>query len=819
MGFLKFLSSKKSPDKSANGIKAQAYTATTASLPPLLGTYPVAGNGPTNVFETLQRSHHKISETNLSLAAASDYSAPAPPVPRFRDASVERPSSAPYGAGPNSSPSSRGGRDSSRGPPLSFRKPRMGSVTSLTSGLSPTPKRSNNSPAIPFEGDPFRSPSAPFSHSRHVSMHGNGALAKGFIDILDAQSEIKPSGFQNRVKASGARDYGEDVADRNIGENGVDLTSERVQAFYASNNGGSPQNQLSEPVRPGTAMAHFRDKGQTYSPSQRHNPMEMEARTKSLTSASQAPFRTTIFSPERSYRQEPIMEDPEPVRGRRRQSLGAYVPSVPSALEEEGSIRLQRSAFDAPGTSSARQHKRRSTLGGEAPFNELGIFTQPVRRTAVETPLSPKTSSQKPVYVVRHNYSLPVQQRLRTSAEAQTESYHHAVRPPSRGGSVASSKFSSPTQKPPSKRHSMPGMGGVVSTLLDELPRNARASDAEDDTRGWVGRVEVESFVDSADVSSPAPSPHVMRSGHSWRETLDNSVQKPKLLGSPYGKSKLDEIDEHVPMRTSSLRPCSMTSTTPTMSSSSSFLRPVSRHTTTTSVDLATTSSCPNDSHSSLHSGTCDQHSFRTALESALPSPMDSAGLGVGYNIDDYLSSDDDTDADSFITSRHRDWNGGNEEDLLFSNLGYGQGGLQLPGLFDGLPNVPDPDTTSPERPGSALRYSSLSNPGRFSRRLSLDPRIEAPTLPLDMLDEDEDEDDMYDIPTRSDLALGRRGTRRISALGTMYQSIEEEKGKVDVRAAVRLRKEDKARQRAMARFGRVKNKRATFGGDETEQC
>ncbi|GJC94341.1 hypothetical protein ColKHC_03167 [Colletotrichum higginsianum] len=44
--------------------------------------------------------------------------------------------------------------------------------------------------------------------------------ARGFIDLLDAQSEIKPSGFQSRVKASGVRDYGEDVADRNIGENG-----------------------------------------------------------------------------------------------------------------------------------------------------------------------------------------------------------------------------------------------------------------------------------------------------------------------------------------------------------------------------------------------------------------------------------------------------------------------------------------------------------------------------------------------------------------------------------------------------------------------
>lgn len=35
-------------------------------------------------------------------------------------------------------------------------------------------------------------------------------------DILDAQEEIRPTDFRSRVHATGARDYGEDVADRNI---------------------------------------------------------------------------------------------------------------------------------------------------------------------------------------------------------------------------------------------------------------------------------------------------------------------------------------------------------------------------------------------------------------------------------------------------------------------------------------------------------------------------------------------------------------------------------------------------------------------------
>ncbi|KAI8267819.1 hypothetical protein K4K58_006945 [Colletotrichum sp. SAR11_239] len=513
-------------------------------------------------------------------------------------------------------------------------------------------------------------------------------MARGFIDILDAQSEIKPSGFQNRVKAAGVRDYGEDVADRNIGENGVDLASAKVQAFYATN-GGSPHDRQDGAPAPSVSMAQFGDKDQPFKPPRRHDSLDMGGRTKSLTSASvgQIPFRTTIFNPDRSQRHETIMEDvPESARSRRRQSLGSYslgsfIPTTPS----NGPLDVHKIA-DSSVSPSTRRQKRRSTTGGEAPLNELGIFsTRPT-----ESPSSPKTS-QKPVYVVKHNYSLPVQQRPKTSGHAQPETYQ-AVRPPSRGGSL----------------------------------------------RHW-----------------------------------------------------------------------SMSSATPTMSSTSSFPRPQSRHTATTSVDLATMSSFMNDSCSSLHSGTADHTSFCTALESALPSPVDAATPGAGFNIDDYLSSDDDVDADSFITTRHRDSGLGatQEEELLFSDSGYGEAGLQLPGLFDSLSAVPEPSYVSPSRP-SMRQSHSFGSPVRFQRRLSLDPRVEAPIFSLD---EEDDGPGDYDIlPARADLALGRRGTRRISAIGTVYQSIEEEREeKVDVRTAIRLRKEAKAKQRAMARLSRVQRRKA----------
>ncbi|KAK1593900.1 uncharacterized protein LY79DRAFT_513714 [Colletotrichum navitas] len=793
MGFLKFFSSKRSPNKPENEIKAQAYDATTASLPPLLGTYPVAGNGSTAVFENLQRSHYKMSETNLSFITDFDVAAPAPPVPRFRDTSAQRPSSAPGGDWRNLSPTSKPARDSSRGLPLSFRKPRIGSLSSTKSGFSPTPKQRADLSAVPFEGDLFQPPSAPFSHSRHMSMQSTGTAARGFIDLLDAQSEIKPSGFQNRVKASGARDYGEDVADRNIGENGVDLASERVKEFYATNTNSRPQ----------TTRAFARDKRETsVNPGRRESTVN-ESRTKSLTtSIGQVSFRSNILNPESSLSRQPIMESvARPGSVRRRQSLGAYIPTAPvsfvSSFVPSGPLNSHPMTFGATAPQIAARHqKRRSTLDGDASLDTLSILSTSGGGLA-ESSLSPKTS-QRPPYLIKHNYSLPVQQRPKTSGHSYVESFQ-SMRPPSRGGSVASSTFSSPTQKKSSsKRHTLFARGATARHT--EWPRNAKL-DEPIETRGWVGRVEVESFENSADVASSAPSPHVMRSGRLWLEEPEDSCQSPKAPLSPRGTGTQEETLEHLSMRKSSLRQWSMSSSSPTMSSTSSFQCTHSRRTTTTSIDLATKSSLRNGSQTSLHSETGDFAEFCPAFEDALPAPMDLANPETSFNMDDYLSSDDDVDADSFITTREREsvHFGGNEEELLFSVEGYGEQGLQLPGLFDSISKFSDPSATSPEH--SNKRFT-LSNPSRFARRASLDSWDEAPISPVKEEEDQEDDDSLFDIPIRSDLALGRRGTRRISALGTMYQSAYEnrEEDKADMWMAVRMRKEAKARERETVR-------------------
>lgn len=56
--------------------------------------------------------------------------------------------------------------------------------------------------------------------------------AHGHVDLLDAHGGIRPCDFRSRVQAAGVRDYGEDVAERNLGENGVDVQSAAAREFY-----------------------------------------------------------------------------------------------------------------------------------------------------------------------------------------------------------------------------------------------------------------------------------------------------------------------------------------------------------------------------------------------------------------------------------------------------------------------------------------------------------------------------------------------------------------------------------------------------------
>lgn len=93
-----------------------------------------------------------------------------------------------------------------RKPPVSFRKPSSllstqssGAETQYTSQLA-----ENDSEAVSFTEGRERAGSMS-SLARRLSK-----------DLLDAVDEFRPLDFRSRVQAAGARDYGEDVADRNL---------------------------------------------------------------------------------------------------------------------------------------------------------------------------------------------------------------------------------------------------------------------------------------------------------------------------------------------------------------------------------------------------------------------------------------------------------------------------------------------------------------------------------------------------------------------------------------------------------------------------
>lgn len=175
----------------------------------LSGTYPVAGNGP-NVLDQLQRAARKRSEAQLSTVESE---APAPSIPRHKGTSSSRPNTAPTTNGKTERPKSSG-RTSNR---LSRAWP------FLSEPRSPTSAHSAESQAPPV-------PSIAAYHYQETAVES--PQSPGFVDILDAQGNIKPYSFRSRVQAVGARDYGEDVAERNLGGHGLAPRSSEANPFY-----------------------------------------------------------------------------------------------------------------------------------------------------------------------------------------------------------------------------------------------------------------------------------------------------------------------------------------------------------------------------------------------------------------------------------------------------------------------------------------------------------------------------------------------------------------------------------------------------------
>ncbi|KAL2070160.1 hypothetical protein VTL71DRAFT_13186 [Oculimacula yallundae] len=240
-----FFSSKSSTKSSNTRVKGHSYDSAVALDPPVKGSYPVAGNGP-SVLEELQRSR---AQRETSSARPQTGVAAPPNIPRYREEIIPRPRTAPNDGTSNESHNRRNSRTgsmswvgrtrsgfSSKSPPSIFRsssqKSRHNSMRSNAEYPLPAVPVLHETP-VPQVYQPKKglgpgseAPSGftpPFAqHMRNTSTSSH----KSYVDLLEAHSSIRPETSKHRAKASGVRDYGEDVADRNINRFGSSNTAQ-----------------------------------------------------------------------------------------------------------------------------------------------------------------------------------------------------------------------------------------------------------------------------------------------------------------------------------------------------------------------------------------------------------------------------------------------------------------------------------------------------------------------------------------------------------------------------------------------------------------
>ena len=402
--------------------------------------------------ELTPRGRPKVTPTRISppITPRPPAAAPAPAVRLFRDEkSVERPRTAPNGDVPGTGWASAGSRfrkTSVRGaPPVSFRLVRPSTANPAGQPVS----RTQSSESIGGV------PQSSYGHSRNNSMSDSTRSdgGKGFKDLLDAHSEIKPLDFKSRVKAAGVRDFGEDVADRNLGENGFNLTSPPVQAFYAHSSKVPHVDSRRPPeqneVAPSVHIAEIRAKSLTSSVSYAFPMARKAAARESLAPVIRPPG--TVF------------DDTNPPFLKRRQSADTYAPVSALGSESDPSsarstdirttrnparqavmTELERPSTDPPRLSFPALNKTTFT---ERPKTARPATARPTRTTLGDSPAVPKQRAVRPSgshYVQKETYSDgPSNER---SAPPQPSTRPH------RGSVVAPASVASVL---PRKRHSL----------------------------------------------------------------------------------------------------------------------------------------------------------------------------------------------------------------------------------------------------------------------------------------------------------------------------------------------------------------------------
>lgn len=644
MGLFSFLSRKTSYDqKKLASLKAQPYNATIASLAPVQGivrpgparlsligsdlsppgTYPVAGNGP-DVLGTRTGGRPAFDNKVYEPSAPTDLAAPPRFVSAFGEHDVERPRTAPSRDGTAKSWSTRSRTSSFKGPPVSLHS--IGSASRI--GIDRPPYRlPNKHPSQDRPRPPYRLPDkvsgrpastqpslTPLHKRSSWTRSGDGGTMGGFVDLLDAQSTLSPTDFRQRVRATGVRDYGEDVADRNISQNSFHLTS--VSSFTSL-----PSRSDAVPRTPGGEQDT-----NSHSSVKKRLSFGVISRARPLASGS-----TVVPS----------------------ESLGTQMPAIPPRL---ASTDASITASFSP-TKSAQRRKSMP----------LQLVTSLTSRS------SSNSTSKYPEYPTEiDHFPEELRNRARNMAGPSGDEID-GQRPGAPASSSRLAAFYNPQDSV------VP-----VKQRAEQASPQCSAEQPQPRARGTPRRDTISQSNKPGSIHLPSKrlSLQNLPPSHSHQKSLDSSSAEHQALAQslaslPHPNNKHLDIEDFIPERSASRRKWSMDSTTATLSSSASnSQRPQSRHTANTSVDMMPYVKGANPSLE-----TFDSPTYHTASESqrrasqylAADSTYDGRPSSE-FNIDDYLSSDEDVNSPKVPR-------GVGEEDLVFSNTGYGFGGVELPGL------------------------------------------------------------------------------------------------------------------------------------------
>ncbi|KAI1770740.1 hypothetical protein F4818DRAFT_431750 [Hypoxylon cercidicola] len=792
MGWLSFLT-RKSPAADNLGLKAQAYDETVAARPPIRGTYPVAGNGP-SILEKFQKSHPHFDFFNDNSAL---------PFPRF----LERPNTA-----PNQQPEGSARPKSQSG--TSARLPRDPPKKRYGPYRLPTKLPNDGSDSV-ANNSVYSVPSSTFARNRNSSIFSaDSGSTRRFVDLLDAQSFLKPSDFYGRVKATGTKDYDEEVADRNISTNGSDRNSVQAQEFYSKN--------------PASHAQYNDEDNRPLSLNKRHS-MGSSLRTK----ATGFNLRNALLEiPTPQTPQESGDEGKTPdQKASYRRSLHSYIPSS-SADRPRSASKKKANAAEAPCFSDSLRDKARA-----AAKDNLGRDSCADVSLETKSAQSPRKARGAPVKenIDTLPYYAPIDSKQSPAQANQHKSTKDRFRrrTMSHVSSLATVKSSSSSRRDSLQSIQSTGRSDLIAesnlTSMEELlhKKKSRSSCKQhsDNLADFQG-----SFSELPQLR-PTGTPQLKTTASrlSNRDRLNYHEGNRSVISISRKSIKRPEVEDIFPDRGSSVRRWSLTSETAGSTLSSNPFRPQSGHTTNTSIDLAPRMPLPKP--------------METDIYDSLFEEVDPEMLVGGSRVDsgheqrptDFVIEEDASSIDSFDAPQRSV--GEFEKDLLFQ--GYGLEGSQLPGLpglFDAAPQTAEPTSSRRTKKSSAYdgsfhlaafspsvddMHRSVSRSQYSSRSLQYaslprSSRLRMSTIRYSDSEDDEnselgyesEEELNFDIPkTRSNASrYDSRSSSRRRYIPSETRYEEDDLDFPDAAQLVRLRREEKARQRAAKGKGKARD-------------